>query len=272
MLFDLRGRGRRRTVQVIYATLALLMGGGLIFFGIGSDASGGLIEGCQQQTDSNTEALQNRVNDVQKQVDANPRNAAAWASLARAQYNLAVAEGLNEQGQFSPEAKQELRQVRTSWAKHVALTDEPNSDVATLMVQAYSALNDSKGALAAQEIIVEARPSSAAWFRLLEFALIGDNKKVAKEAAKKAVSTADSDQRAEVRKAVKQLQQQIAQYKAIQQLQRQGGTGPSGPSGPGGTQLPIGPNGQLQVPGGGQIPIQPGGGGQGGGGQGGGGK
>ena len=89
MLFDLRGRGRRRAVQVIYATLAILMGGGLVFFGIGSDASGGLIEGCQQQTDSNTEALQNRVNDVQKQVDTNPRNAAAWASLARAQYNLA---------------------------------------------------------------------------------------------------------------------------------------------------------------------------------------
>ena len=27
MLFDLRGRGRRRTVQAIYLSLALLMGG-----------------------------------------------------------------------------------------------------------------------------------------------------------------------------------------------------------------------------------------------------
>ena len=162
--------------------------------------------------------------------------------------------------------------MRSSWVKHVRLTDEPNSDVATLMVQAYSALNDSKGALATQEIIVKARPSSAAYFRLLEFSLIGDNKRVAKQAAKKAVALAEPDQRAEVKKAVKQLQQQIAQYKAIQQLQQQGGTGPSGPSGPGGTQLPIGPDGQLQVPGGGQIPIQPGGGGGSGGGGSGGGK
>ena len=40
MLFDLRGRGRRRTVQVIYLTLALLLGGGLVLFGIGGDVQG----------------------------------------------------------------------------------------------------------------------------------------------------------------------------------------------------------------------------------------
>ena len=33
MLFDLRGRGRRRTIQVIYLGLAVLMGGGLVLFG-----------------------------------------------------------------------------------------------------------------------------------------------------------------------------------------------------------------------------------------------
>ena len=33
MLFDLRGR-RRRAVQATYLTLAILMGGGLVFFGI----------------------------------------------------------------------------------------------------------------------------------------------------------------------------------------------------------------------------------------------
>ena len=38
MLFDLRGRGRRRTVQAIYLGLAILLGGGLIFFGVGENA------------------------------------------------------------------------------------------------------------------------------------------------------------------------------------------------------------------------------------------
>ncbi len=44
MLFDLRGRGRRRTVQAIYLGLALLMGGGLVLFGVGAgNGFGGLL-------------------------------------------------------------------------------------------------------------------------------------------------------------------------------------------------------------------------------------
>ena len=46
MLFDLRGRGRRRTVKIVYVTLAFLMGGGLVLFGIGGGGavSGGLVD------------------------------------------------------------------------------------------------------------------------------------------------------------------------------------------------------------------------------------
>jgi hypothetical protein len=47
MLFDLRGRGRRRTVQAIYLSLAILMGGGLVLFGIGGATNGGLIDAIQ---------------------------------------------------------------------------------------------------------------------------------------------------------------------------------------------------------------------------------
>ena len=43
MLFDLRGR-RRRAVQATYLTLAVLMGGGLVLFGIGGNTSGGLFD------------------------------------------------------------------------------------------------------------------------------------------------------------------------------------------------------------------------------------
>src|ERR687893_705910 len=37
MLFDLRSAGRRRFIKIVYVTLALLMGGGLVLFGIGGD-------------------------------------------------------------------------------------------------------------------------------------------------------------------------------------------------------------------------------------------
>ena len=56
MLFDLRGRGRRTTVQVIYLTLALLMGGGLVLFGIGGDVSGGLVDAFREDSGSRRRA------------------------------------------------------------------------------------------------------------------------------------------------------------------------------------------------------------------------
>ena len=43
MLFDLRGR-RRRAVQGTYLVLAMLMGGGLVLFGVGGSVSGGLLD------------------------------------------------------------------------------------------------------------------------------------------------------------------------------------------------------------------------------------
>ena len=51
MLFDLRGSGRRRVVKVVYITLAFLMGGGLVLFGIGGGGalSGGLVDAITRE-------------------------------------------------------------------------------------------------------------------------------------------------------------------------------------------------------------------------------
>ncbi|MGD0980301.1 MAG: hypothetical protein ABR946_02345, partial [Solirubrobacteraceae bacterium] len=50
MLFDLRSRGRRRTIQVVYGFLAVLIGGGLVFFGVGGGAgSTGLLSQLANQ-------------------------------------------------------------------------------------------------------------------------------------------------------------------------------------------------------------------------------
>ena len=50
MLFDLRSRGRRRVIKVIYTMLALLLGGGLVLFGIGGDVQGGLFDAFSQNS------------------------------------------------------------------------------------------------------------------------------------------------------------------------------------------------------------------------------
>ena len=50
MLFDLRSRGRRRAVRVIYVGLAVLMFGGLVLFGVGAgNGLGGLLNAFTNQ-------------------------------------------------------------------------------------------------------------------------------------------------------------------------------------------------------------------------------
>src|SRR3712207_6390753 len=100
MLFDLRGRGRRRTVQVIYLGLALLLGGGLVLFGIGGDVQGGLFDAFRDNQGNATEQLEKRVDDAEARTNANPRDPRAWATLASAEYQLAGSSegvGANEQ-------------------------------------------------------------------------------------------------------------------------------------------------------------------------------
>ena len=91
MLFDLRGRGRRRTVQVIYLSLAILMGGGLVLFGIGGATSGGLVDAIQGNSGSvdASDVFEKRVDALEKRVQANPRDAAAWNELASVRFSVA---------------------------------------------------------------------------------------------------------------------------------------------------------------------------------------
>ncbi len=121
MLFDLRGRGRRRTVQVIYLSLALLLGGGLVLFGIGGDVSGGLVDAFREDGGNENDAIEEQVDNAEKRVQANRRDPAAWAELAQARYQLAgVSEGFDEtQGTFSGEARREVDQAIRAWDEHL---------------------------------------------------------------------------------------------------------------------------------------------------------
>src|ERR671917_386520 len=92
MLFDLRGRGRRRTVKIVYVTLAFLMGGGLVFFGIGGDVSGGLVDAITDRGssgDTGEERFVKKEQDTLARTRTRPNDPAAWAELVRARVQLA---------------------------------------------------------------------------------------------------------------------------------------------------------------------------------------
>jgi hypothetical protein len=114
MLFDLRGKGRRRTVQVIYLSLAILMGGGLVLFGIGGATSGGLFDAFNSNSGGGgnsdaTAAIERTETTAQNATEANPKDAAAWARLVKARFQLAGAnEGVDANGAWTAAGKKRL--------------------------------------------------------------------------------------------------------------------------------------------------------------------
>jgi hypothetical protein len=171
MLFDLRGRGRRRAIQVIYASLALLMGGGLILFGIGGNTSGGLFDAFKSNsgTLSNEQAFKKRLDGLDRRVRLNPSDARAWADLAALRFQVATTgNGYDQTNQaYTDTGKAELRQAETAWDRYMALNPkQPDDKVANQMIRAFGpdGLQAYDKAVAAMEIVIDSRPPSAALY------------------------------------------------------------------------------------------------------------
>src|SRR5437764_12469550 len=105
MLFDLRGRGRRTTVRGVYLTLAILMGGGLILFGVGTGVGGGgLLNAIGGGGGSNkNQVVSSQERNAEKAVKSHPNSAAAWGSLVDARWIAARDSDFNPAtGAFNP--------------------------------------------------------------------------------------------------------------------------------------------------------------------------
>src|SRR4051812_41882942 len=108
MLFDLRGR-RRRVVQGTYLMLALLLGGGLVLFGVGSSVSGGLLNAFKGGGGSSGDSvLQGKIDKQEKRLQASPRNEVLLQSLVRNYYAKATQKRQSGSA-FPPDAKDDLR-------------------------------------------------------------------------------------------------------------------------------------------------------------------
>ena len=203
MLFDLRGRGRRRTIQVIYLLLALLLGGGLVFFGVGGASSGGLLNAVGQNgtSGSATDIFAKNEKAAAKRTVATPKDPAAWAALAHARYQVAGNGGNfnTSTGTFTASGKAELVKVKQAWDQYLALKPAtPSADTAREMVQVLgpAGLNSLADAVAAEEIVVGQNPTSASEYaRLSLLAYLAGQTRKGDLASAQAVTLAPKDQR-----------------------------------------------------------------------------
>ena len=172
MLFDLRSRGRRRTVQAIYLGLAVLMGGGLVLFGVGAgNGLGGILNAFtgNGSGSAQTQVINQAEKDALKQTKLHPTNATAWGSLLQARWTSA-GQGSNYNSTtttFTASGKKELAAASQAWQRYLTLTKNPDSNLAILAARSYAAQGNYSGEANAWEIETTSAPNEAKGFECL---------------------------------------------------------------------------------------------------------
>jgi hypothetical protein len=211
MLFDLRGR-RRRAVQATYLMLALLMGGGLVLFGIGGDVSGGLVDAFKSEdSGGDNSQLEERIERNETRLAASPANEALLAALVRDNFALASARLESGATEFPPEAKADLRKASIYWVRYVDAVDKPSDSLARLALQIYdpAGLDQPKQAQRAMQIVAERQNDFQAYLALVQRAVTAGDTRTADLAGQKAVDLAPKDLRKQVEKQVEQLKKPV---------------------------------------------------------------
>jgi hypothetical protein len=227
MLFDLRSRGRRRTIQVVYGFLAVLIGGGLVFFGVGGGAgSTGLLSQLANQGTGSASGIkidETAVEQAQRAVKRDPSSVAAWDRYARAAFTLADTNYVTTESGFTPAGAKELAVLKRAWYQYLSLNPtKPDSTLAADVAFAFggSGIGEFSVAESGQEIVAEHDNSADEYAQLAEYAYLAHERDSAELAEAKALALAPKSQRATIKSELAKIAEQAS-----------GATGSSGSTG-----------------------------------------
>jgi hypothetical protein len=216
MLFDLRGRGRRRTVQVVYLGLALLFGVGFIGFGVGvGGGGGGLLNFLSEEKNAGTSSFATQIKKQKTALAKNPNDAAAWAALVTAQLHEAGSESDYEStaGKYTSKGKELLGEIAGSWSHYLALDSKPSPELAGRMLTVFAeeGLNQPVQEVEALQIFIPSKPPSTALFgQLALYAYKAKNTREGDLASAKAVALAAPNERKHIKEALKEIKKNAA--------------------------------------------------------------
>lgn len=230
MLFDLESRGRKNFVKALYLSLAILLGGGLVLFGVGTGIPGsGLVDVFSGDGTDTSVQISDAEKRAKRLTVQNPKNEQAWVDLVRARYQLAEYDDAT--GAFTEAGLEKLTEVVTAWDKYLALEPKkPDANAAQLMAQVFSeaGLNEPARATEALEIVTEAKPSAATFSQLAQYAFVAGQFRKGDLAADKAVELAPKSQRKLVRTQLDNTRDQVLQQQAQEAVQQGTATTPDG--------------------------------------------
>jgi hypothetical protein len=204
MLFDLRGRGRRRTVRIVYSGLALLFFLGFVGFGVGSFGGGGVAELLGGKgSGGGGEGYESQVKAAKKLTVHQPNNPAAWTALIHASL-LQAGTGENyskTEEAFTAKARPLLAQVQEAWQHYLKLEPHhPSSEVASEVMRIYDpatgGISDPAAGAHALKIEIAGRaPSATLYYELAVLSYQAKNQREGDRASAKAIALAPSSEK-----------------------------------------------------------------------------
>ena len=236
MLFDTTSPSRKRFVQITFALLALLMGGGLVLFGIGSNTGdGGIINPNNPGSSSILDIAKDDADDAQKALEANPKDEAAAAKLAKARLSIAQQAAIDPTtGQLLNEDQEEAQSLLAAadqaWTKYLALGPaKPDGSAAIQYSQFYALPANSKydkASRALEAALVTRKPNTGLYGQLAVYALASGNDDKYKSARAKALELAGTaERRTAVAKQLDDVKKQVDESRKAQAEAQAGATG-----------------------------------------------
>jgi len=220
MLFDLRGRGRRRTVQVIYIGLALLFLVGFVGLGVGvGGGGGGILNAFTGESGAPKASFAGQVKKYQKLVADQPKSMSAWEGLTTAQLHEAGGEAYVSNGKLTSKGKELFTQIAHSWNSYLALNPpKPNPQLAQEMERIFGeeGLNQPAEEVKVLQVVLVVKPEltpqyeSSLYASMAEYAYKAHNTRIGDLASEKAISLAVPAERAKLKKALAELKKSAA--------------------------------------------------------------
>lgn len=160
-------------MQAVYLGLAIILGGGLVLFGVGAgNGLGGLLNAFNGKgsTAGQNAAISQQQKDALKATQTNPNSATSWANLIQARWSTARSSNAYvnpNTGQFTAAGKQQLTALGQNYQRYKALVKQPDPTIATLAARAYQSLGNYAASTDAWNDIATANPNQATAFECL---------------------------------------------------------------------------------------------------------
>jgi hypothetical protein len=231
MLFDLQSGKRRRVVQVVFGSLAVIFAVSFVFFGVGSEVGSGLSDIWGSGGGGDENPFDEDINDAEDRLAVNPADTAALAELVGLRYQAGtrLLEVDTETGTtaLTSDAEEEFQRGADAWDRMLKVTKGQNVDTsaALLAVQTFAtlgqglisqaaegsgetALADADDAIAAfksageAQLLVAKQPDASQLVRAAEYFYLGGDIAAGDQAGQRALAAATPKQREQLQKAL----------------------------------------------------------------------